>query len=177
MATDFPTVDPANDRWGQKLIDAITSRFAEFTGGTQDISGKQDIDTTIAENPGGTSLRSLTLGYPADSANPDIFSVIIGGAVRLWHNEWGALRGTSPYAWGDALIRAIRNQGDGITAGNFIELQDRRTGANSNIMYARRWTDGKLVRNGIVMADSIVLGPSDPVPANLPAGTIIYRTN
>lgn len=145
-------------------------------GTTPDISGKQDINTVIDTNPATAALRNLSLNYAAASSNPDTFELFIQGALKLWHNEWGALRGTSPYSWGDALVRAVRSQGDGITSGNFVELQDRRTGANSAIMYGRRWTDGALVRNGITMADSIVLGPSDAIPAGLPAGTIVYRT-
>jgi hypothetical protein len=50
-------------------------------------------------------------------------------------------------------------------------------------MFARRWIDGALLRhtgtalasNMNVMADSIVLEAADPVPAGLPAGTIIVR--
>lgn len=143
-------------------------------GVTQDVSGKVDKDATQATDTS-SWIRRLTLGYTPATTSSDFFQMIIGGVKKMWQNEWGAIRGTSPYSWGDALVRAVRSDSDGITSGNFVELQDRRAGANSNNIYARRWTDGALVRNGVVMADALVLGPSDAVPAGTPAGTIIVR--
>lgn len=122
-------------------------------------------------------LQKTSLNFTLDTSSSDLSQVYLNSKKISWRNEWGALRGTSPYTWGDSLVRAVRDDTDGVTAGNAVELQDRRTGAGSNIMWGRRWTDGALVRNGIKMADSIVLGSTDPVPANLPAGTIIVRTN
>lgn len=149
-------------------------------GATPDISGKVDKDTTVTVDPGATPgwLRRLTLGYTPTTSSPDFFELFIGGVMKMWQNEWGALRGTSPYSWGDALVRAVRAQSDGITNGQFIELQDRRTGANSNIMYGRRWVDGALVRNGIAMADTYVTNSSsDANIAKLPAGTVVVITS
>lgn len=54
-----------------------------------------------------------------------------------------------------------------------MELQDDPVTRTS----LRGWLpDGTTVRKGIKMADVIVLGPTDTVPAGLPAGTVILRT-
>ena len=132
--------------------------------------------------------RTVHLNYTLNSANPDTQTTYTprgDGQANFrasWLNEWGALRGTSPYqGYGDALVRAIRTDqdiiGTGVTAtnSNAVELVDRRTGANNNVMWGRSWVDGHLTRNGNAMADSIVLNTGDPVPAGLPAGTIIVR--
>lgn len=151
------------------------------------LSNKPTIPTTAAQvgavpasvtysSTVANSIQKTWLNFTLDTSSADLSQVYLNSKKVSWRNEWGALRGTSPYTWGDALVRAVRDDTDNVTAGNAVELQDRRTGANSNIMWGRRWTDGALVRNGIKMADSIVLGPSDPVPTGLPAGTIIVRT-
>lgn len=54
--------------------------------------------------------------------------------------------------WGQALINAVESRDDDVLA----DAQD----------YA----------DGILGAPTIVLGPQDPVPANTPSGTIIFRT-
>ena len=105
----------------------------------------------------------------------DISRHYVNGTVASWQNEWGALRGTAPYEWGDALVRGVRNNTDGIYAGRFIELVDRRSGAGTNPMYGRKWRDGVLVRNGIDMADVWVRSGNDPIPSELPPGTVVVQ--
>lgn len=161
--------------------------------GTQAISTVQGLQEAL-ENIGETSgiprvdtytgppaivPHQVRLDFSPDVNSSDLYQVVINGTKKSWQNEWGALRGVSPYSWGDSLVRGIRENGDGITAtnANFIELADRRTGAPAPVMYGRRWSDGALMRNGNLMADVIVLGGSDPVPVSLPAGTIIARIN
>ena len=100
------------------------------------------------------------------------------GTLRSWFNEWGALRFRNPYSgWADAGVRFINGQGDN-TAGNMIELEDRRTGAptdGTKVLWGRHWSDGHLTRNGLAMADTIILTKTGTVPSNLPAGTVIVR--
>lgn len=81
----------------------------------------------------------------------------VGGKLRSWLNEWGALRGRNPYSsFADSLVRAIIEAGDYVSNGNFIELVDRRIEANSpkRQVYGRRWADGRLIRNGIPFVDT-----------------------
>lgn len=143
---------------------------------------------THSGTPGTVALRQTHLGWPIETTNPNLDAVyVVDGAgtvdkLSSWRNEWGALRGTSPYSgWGDSLVRAIRadddliGSGAGALATNAFEISDRRTGRVAGVMWGRSWVDGHLTRNGISMADCVVLGAGDPVPAGLPVGTIIAR--
>jgi hypothetical protein len=47
---------------------------------------------------------------------------------------------------------------------------DAQTKATTALNSAKSYVDGK------VGASTLVLGPQDPVPANTPAGTVIFRT-
>lgn len=124
--------------------------------------------------------RVLTVAT-VDTTDDDTWEFWVGGVRKAWGNEWRAIRGTSPYSWGDALVRAIRENSDGITTGEFIQLVDRRTGAPAapgNVTYGRRWTDGALVRYGIVMGEVYVLAPGEDesdIPAALPVNTIVWQ--
>ena len=147
------------------------------------LNGAIPFHQTYATKPA-DPIEQIDINYTLASSNPDILRVYVNSFQASWHNEWGALRGTSPYtSYGDALVRAIRQNSDQIGTGqtalasNAVELVDRRTGANENVMWGRSWVDGHLTRNGNTMADCIVLGAADTVPANLPAGTIIIRTS
>lgn len=126
-----------------------------------------------------TTLQRVNLNFAVDTASANLSEVAVNSVLKSWTNEWGALRGTSPYSWGDALVRGIREQGDGIGAnGQFIELVDRRTGAPAaptNVMYGRKWIDGQLVRNGVLMADCYIRVGAAALPANLPAGTVVVE--
>lgn len=98
-----------------------------------------------------------------------------GGTNELatWRNEWGALRGTpASYYKDDALLRAVGRSDLTNQSGGFIELQN----AARTTIFAIRWRDGVIVRNGVETASVVVLGPSDSVPAGTPAGTVIVRT-
>lgn len=162
---------------------ANTTDFATAAQGTK-ADNAIPFNQTYAAVPGSNPIERIDLNYTLVNTNPDIQRVYTNGFEASWRNEWGALRGTSPYTgYGDALVRAIRTDTDQIGTGttalasNAVELVDRRTGASSSVMWGRSWVDGHLTRNGNAMADSIILGASDPVPANLPAGTIIIRTS
>lgn len=146
-------------------------------GAVDSVNGQTGVVVLDAGNVGALA-DEIVLADPPDTEDPNIWQVIIGGVIRFWHNEWGAIRGRNPFPdWADALVRGIRGQGDN-SNGNYIELEDRRTGAPTDatkVMHGRRWSDGGLIRNGLSMSDAIVLGASDPVPSNLPAGSIIVR--
>lgn len=119
-----------------------------------------------------------TLASVPTVGDPDLRQVVIAGTPCAWENEWGARRYRNPYPdWADAGDRYVVGQGDN-TNGHAVEIEDRRTGAPTDgkkVLWGRHWSDGHLTRNGLAMADSIILGASDPVPSNLPAGSIIVR--
>lgn len=117
----------------------------------------------------GTTVQNI-----AEHVVPMKASATVSSFLAGWVNEWGALRGTSPYTWGDALVRAVRAVSDGITSGNFIELDDRQSGS-SFIRYGRTWTTGALVRNAYAVREAYVwrTGDSDPTAS----GTIALPTN
>lgn len=121
-------------------------------------------------------IETRQFNFEPQSAHPDVevLEALVGGQLRqvAWRNEWGALRGVSPYSWGDALLRAIRYSWDGINQGQFVELEDRRSGP-AKVLWGRRWADGALIRNGVVMADTWAAPEGTPVPEGLPDGTII----
>lgn len=108
----------------------------------------------------------------------DIAQHWVNGLRVAWQNEWGALRGTSPHEWGDALVRGIREDWDNLVAGRYIELVDRRATAYPSpyqVMHGRKWRDGMLVRNGIDMSDCWVRNGTEAIPAYLPEGTIVVQ--
>lgn len=155
-----------------------THTIAQVTSLQSALDGKVDAATAHASNPGGSALRTVDLGYALASSNPDLEQVTVDGKDGAVRNEWGAIRGTSPYSWGDALVRAIREDDDGITDGRSHELIDRRTAAPSspgNVMWGRRWTDGALIRNGIVMSDVLVKQTSEDVDPRTPTGTVVVN--
>jgi hypothetical protein len=69
--------------------------------------------------------------------------------------------------WGQQLIDAItsRNTDTANAAGT-----DAQTKATTALNSAKSYVDGK------VGASTLILGPQDAVPANTPAGTVIFRT-
>lgn len=89
----------------------------------------------------------------------------------------GAFRGTPPNsvtAKDDALFRAVP-RGDLVAEnGAAYELQNS---ARTMVVWGRKWRNGALVRNGITMSDTLVLGAVDPVPPNTPINTVIVRTS
>lgn len=119
----------------------------------------------------------LSLNYDLNVEDSDIYRLVVNGKLVMWMNEWGAIRGTSPHSWGDALFRGIRENADGINNGNYVELVDRRTSAPAQKIHARRWTDGALIRNDIVMSDVWVREGSASLPSNLPINTVVFEVD
>jgi len=109
--------------------------------------------------------------------------VYVNSSLKSWLNEWGALRGTSPYTWGDALVRAIRGAGDGISGTNSaIEIVDRRANdGSSNTMWGVGW-DGVVRIGGITSAPQgtataqcVLVDHGAAAPTGLPDGTLIIE--
>ncbi len=145
-------------------------------GNDSRFSSSLQADQTFTVKPTASQLKR-SLNYTIATTDPNIISISNNGTEKMWLNEWGALRGTSPYAWGDALVRCIRSTGDGITSGNAIEVQDRRVSPSVN-MFAVRWNDGAILRNGTAVQSVYVLESTQTevdIPANLPIGTVIIK--
>lgn len=174
--------------------DAVLKDRANHTG-AQAISTVTNLQTTLDAKVLRTTTRQNTTPAVVETSYTDTVTALntntlnmmqhfvnmkasVGGVAAnmvSWLNEWGALRGTSPYTFGDALVRGIRETGDGITAGNVLELTDRRS--TPIVMWGRSWIDGSLRRNGIKHTDVYVTTDyaSDSNIANLPAGTLIVE--
>lgn len=148
-------------------------------GGGGDVSGKIDKVETFT-NPPGSPLFRRDLNYTLATNQKNLHEVAVNGTVRMWLNEWGALRGRVPYgSFADSLARAIVEPGDYTsvsgTGGNAFEIVDRRkpdgVGRQS---WGRRWEDGSLIRNGIKMSDVYVTNDvNDPNIDKLPSGTMV----
>ncbi len=159
------------------------------------LDGKVTTNVTMSTIPSGSQF-SRNITYTLATDNPDIAQIAINGIVKYWHNEWGAIRGTSPYNWGDSLVRAIRSTGDGISdgtgsagSGRALEVVDRRITSPpnittsehltpSNVMWGVRWKDGRMVQGGNMVGSVYVLDATQSasdIPATLPAGTLIVR--
>ena len=154
--------------------------IAGISGLQGTLDGKVTTSVTMSTVPVNPQFsRNITYALATD--NPDIAKIAINGIDKYWHNEWGAIRGTSPYSWGDALVRAIRSNGDGITNGEAFQLSDRRSGAPAspgNVMWGVRWTDGRMVQGGQPVGAVYWLEhdqDESTIPATLPAGTLIVR--
>lgn len=167
--------------------------FAQFTNGTT-VRGRSssevisdlnipNVRRNIVQNTdtGGdqtTPLELVSLNYPIQTNSPDVEQVRINGTVSASRNEWGALRGHSPFSWGDALVRAIVQPGSNINQGNALELQDR-TAAGNPVLWGRRWRTGQLIRNNVVMADTYVTNESTTDATinglGLPNGTVVVQ--
>lgn len=130
--------------------------------------------------------RTLTTALSSTWAN--LREVWVGSTLSAWLNEWGALRGTSPYpgATGsgspDALVRAIRTSTDGITGSNSaIEVVDRRTAGQSNTMIGWGWDGAERIGGtaaapaGTKVAKCVLVNHGAAAPAGLPDGTLIFE--
>lgn len=144
------------------------------TGGDLDLSDAPAIEQARSETDTDARWTTRLPGSPQDMF--DVARHYADGKLVSWQNEWGALRGTSPFSWGDALVRGVRSPGDGIASGNFVEIVDRNLpDTPARTLWGIRWADGRTVRKGIVMADVVVLVEGAPVPPDLPPGTLIAR--
>ena len=151
-----------------------------YTESEVDSSLAGKLSRTNTHTAGALATPDLIVNVRAavDPADANIAEYKVNGVNKAWQNEWGAFRGTSPYAWGDALFRAIRDNGDGITSGYAYELVDRRTGASNRIMFGISWVDGKMRQGGADVGTVFTLTAAQTtgdIPANLPPGTLIVK--
>lgn len=172
-----PVVEVASDRndrtkvvhiFGDGKVDVAGEVVAPtFTGNLRSVRGD---DISIP------AWRTDFTGEGFNAEDSNTAEHWVNGVMYGYTNEWGAVRGTAPFA--DALVRCIRKNGDTVGGGNqpAIHIDDRRTGAISPHIYARTW-NGNLWRNGVVMADTYVttyVDPEeDPNYSLLPEGTVI----
>lgn len=112
-----------------------------------------------------------------ETEDPDLFTVTIEGVIRMWLNEWGALRGRSPYSgFADSLVRGQVRDGDS-TNGNWIEVNDNRTGSGNPVLFGVGWL-GTVTQGGAAVGLVYTLDDTEDetdIPALLPAGTLVMR--
>ena len=171
-----PVLEVTDQRDGTR-----TTIFGVYKGGRVTMT-RIEANQTLTANAG-TPWISENLNYTIQTSDTDHLRILIQGVAKFWMNEWGAIRGTSPYSWGDALVRAIRDDGDGVTSGRALEVVDRRTGApagDASVMWGVQWTDGRMVQGGNLVGAVYTLNSDQDetdIPANLPSGTLIVRKN
>jgi|GEM_PF-3445685 len=146
------------------------------------LDAKVTIDVSPAGNPG-TPVWTRRLTTALTTTWSNMREVWVGTAMASWLNEWGALRGTGGYSWGDALVRAVRSDSlSSPSTSSAIEVVDRRTGvSNSPTLWGVGW-DG-VVRvggtssstKGTAIAPCVVVAHGAAAPAGLPDGTLIFE--
>ncbi|MEU8023773.1 hypothetical protein AB0B88_16310 [Micromonospora haikouensis] len=135
-------------------------------------------NVTVTEDPGAESpIRRVRLAYDVTGDSAPLEEVRVGpdpGEVTARRNEWGGLGGTPPDEQPDApLVQAVTRAG--LTSGQNGCAVEIRDPAGTATVYGRRWRDGTLLRNGLAMADVLVLSAAAAVPAGTPPGTVIVR--
>lgn len=143
------------------------------------------LDLNIAQNRDTGSVTKWRTDFTGTLTTSvgNVFEHYVNGTLRSWANEWGALRGRTPYTnYADALVRAIIESGDyiGLTGngGNAIEIVDRTLPATvERQVYGRRWNGGRLVRKGVEVTEEYVwtVGDADPTSGGtvaLPVGAV-----
>lgn len=93
----------------------------------------------------------------------------------FWLNERGTPRGASIES--EPALKLFGPRGDAAYAGSIIELLSRWDGTNSQQHIWSVYADGnpRLGVDRVVGANTIVLAQNDPLPTNLPVGTVIVR--
>jgi hypothetical protein len=154
---DITVGDPAHVQHHQDLAAAVN-----------------DLDDRVL----GSMPALVELTAEPETGDDDQMQLKVLGVVRSWWNEWRALRGRNPYtSWADALVRAVVENGDN-TAGNALEIEDRRTGRTSNIKWGVNWGTGRMTQcdNPVGTVFTLNAGETSAnIPATLPAGTLVVR--
>ena len=171
-----------------------TTIFGVYKGGRVTMNRLEANETRTGAAT--TPWITENIDYVLTSGDSDHLRILVQGVTKFWMNEWGAIRGTSPFNWGDALVRAIRETGDGISdgtgvagSGRALEVVDRRIVSPpdvataehttpSSVMWGVRWKDGRMVQGGALVGAVYTLDSSEDetdIPASLPAGTLIVR--
>jgi len=145
------------------------------------LNTKVTVDVSPAGDPGlPVWTRRLTTSLMTTWSN--MREVWVGTTLASWMNEWGALRGTGGYSWGDALVRAIRSDSISPSQTSAIEVVDRRSSvSNSPTLWGIGW-DG-VVRvggsssstKGTATVPCVVVAHGAAAPAGLPDGTLIFE--
>jgi hypothetical protein len=130
----------------------------------------------------GTPPWKIMLSTALATTWANLRETYVGANLISWDNEWGALRGTSPYTTGDALVRAMRQTWDGITnRASAIELVDRRTAGQSNTMWGIGWDGVQRIGGtstnpaGTDTVHAVLVAHGAAAPSGLPDGTLIFE--
>ena len=144
---------------------------------------------TVVESPAGdpgAAVWTRNLAATISTAWHNLREVYVNSVLRSYLNEWGALRGTTPYTSGDALVRAITddtvNLAGGAAGSSAVEVVDRRTGVTGSPTLMGIGWDGKLyiggtaaVPRGTAVGQCVVVNNGVAAPAGLPDGTVIVE--
>lgn len=137
------------------------------------ITGAVPSDSTVTSDPG-VPLIKHHRNFASVSTDAEIMQTWVNGSKVSWLNEWGALRGRPlDNNKADALVRAYPNPTVNEVGPNgaFEIMSKAGGGAKAAVI---RW-DGGRERNGIEMVDTVVIGKTDPIPGDTPAGVLIVR--
>lgn len=161
-------------------FDGTTGKTLQGSGVTindsNDVSGVRAVLRSIAADYGVDYLDRIDLGYLPATTDMDLLRVYVQGAMVMWMNEIGFVRGTPRSNYKDDAVLRGRARSDLVSEqGGYIELEN----SASQLLHRRRWRDGALVRgNGsgtVVCSDVLVLNSGDPIPAGTPTNTVIVR--
>lgn len=165
-------VASVNGQAGAVVLDAadVGADPAGTAASAVDALGAVQGDSTAASNPAAPLIEHVR-DFAVTSSDTDIVSFWTQALKTAWQNEWGGYRGRSPASYtDDAVFRAIYAAS---YTGNLIEI---RNVAGDTTPWAVD-AAGTTKRFGVGMADVLVLGAADAVPAGTPAGTVILRTS
>lgn len=169
-------VDGVHPIWGHAMMIART--WAELIA-------RSVVPPRLSITPDGdpgTPMWKVVLSTALATSWSDLRQVYVGSNLVSLSNEWGALRGTSPYSGGDALVRAMRQTWDTITGpASAIELVDRRTPGQSNTMWGIGWDGVQRIGGtstnpaGVATVFCVLVNHGAAAPTGLPDGTLIFE--
>lgn len=122
---------------------------------------------TVNTSTGGTDPEPIIV-YGRRSSDPT-------PRRAFWLNERGTLRGASIES--EPALKLFGPRADTSYTGAIIETFNRWDGTSSQQHIWGMWADGnpRLGVDRVAGSNIIVLDQADPVPANLPVGTVIVR--
>lgn len=157
-----------------KVIDESVVDIAD----TGDVSGIRALLRLISADFGADYLDRIDLGYVPSSTDMELLRVYVQGALVMWRDQIGYLRGTPHTSDKDnALVRGVQRSDLTVEDGGFVEL---RNSGDTQDLFKVDWRTGFVWHgNGsaaaVKMNPVLVLGALDAIPTGTPVGTVILR--